>query len=83
MMLGDDNIMLMTHAPNLTGFKRYVEENFNMQTKLMVSKKVGSFIRLIVYTRGDGLVSMGPDIIRLKYRFEVTNGASECTNELL
>lgn len=37
---------------------------------------------MMLYMRPDGSVGMGPDMIRLKNRFEVPNGRSEVTDLL-
>lgn len=53
-----------------------------MQSKAKQSNDVGTFCQLLI-TKMNGTWNLSPDYIRLKNRFEVTNGASSIHSETL
>jgi len=78
-ILGDDNMAASKGKPNISTLRREIEDKYNMQSKARVSDKVGTFCSMIVYFDRDGRLELGPDFVRLKRRYEVTNGVSEAT----
>jgi hypothetical protein len=76
LFLGDDMLCCLNSEPDLKGIRRNIEEHFNMQSKPYVFNKHGTFCSMIVYN-GNQTLQLGPDLVRLKERFEVTNGVSE------
>lgn len=82
LFLGDDMIYLMKHRPSLVNFEENMKCNYNMVTKPELRKGVGLFCRLVVYN-GKISAECGPDFVRLRNRYEFTNGQHEATSELM
>jgi hypothetical protein len=80
MMLGDDNCVGMLDNTDVKTFQRYISNNFNMVAKSSVGR-IGDFCHFVVYKTQSGYWEIGPDYVRLKNRYEVTNGASEMSDE--
>jgi len=78
MMLGDDIIILLDKPIINTNIRDNSKIYFNMKTKDSLQKYYGTFCCFIVLACKEGNM-LGPDYIRLKNRFEVTNGVSEAT----
>lgn len=76
-MLGDDNLMLMSTEPDTTGLRKEIADYYNMMSKATKSTNEGVFCCLMCYKHIDGYCEFGPDIVRLRNRFEVTNGVSK------
>lgn len=76
-MLGDDNAAIFNSEPDTSGLRREIAQKFNMQSKNKIQKWGCIFLRYVWYARGDGTTSVGPDWIRLRNRYEVTNGQHE------
>jgi UDP:flavonoid glycosyltransferase YjiC (YdhE family) len=81
MVLGDDMLCLTSQDPDVAGLRKQIERRYNMQSKSKVDQHQGTFCCMIAYKTKDGLTEMGPDYIRLRRRFEVTNGVHEATEE--
>jgi hypothetical protein len=80
-VLGDDNIMLVKGHITEEMVKLHSARHFNMVSKPEISKHGGTFLRMMVYPGENGHVEVGPDFVRLRRKYEVTNGVSE-GNEL-
>nr|DBA06985.1 TPA_asm: RNA-dependent RNA polymerase [Alphaendornavirus fimbriatae-3] len=83
MCLGDDNLMVCRGHVTENMVSQNSARHFNMKSKPSVSKTHGGFLRMIVTTRSNGTLMCGPDFIRLRRKYEVTNGVSEATVENL
>ncbi|UXP72574.1 polyprotein [Lonicera maackii endornavirus] len=77
MILGDDNIMFLNEKPSLVKYKRLMSDRYNMVSKPNIDPNVGTFCSLICYRNSFGSAELGPDLIRLKRRFEVTGGGNQ------
>jgi hypothetical protein len=76
-VLGDDNIMLVKGHITEEQVKLHSARHFNMVSKPEISTHGGTFLRMMVYPGENGYVELGPDIVRLRRKYEVTNGVSE------
>uniref|UniRef100_A0AAU6NDL9 Polyprotein n=1 Tax=Rhizoctonia solani endornavirus 9 TaxID=2818407 RepID=A0AAU6NDL9_9VIRU len=81
MVLGDDNIILTTGSITEEQISLNSARHFNMVSEPMVSKYCGGFLRMVVFGNNVESLSCGPDVIRLRRRFEVMNGVSEANAE--
>lgn len=54
-----------------------------MQSKSKTNKNFGTFCQMIIYNDGKGTLGCGPDYVRLRNRFEVTNGQHEVDSEAI
>lgn len=75
-ILGDDNLIIMDEEPDL---KVSIEEAaiyYNMENKPSKSKCGGGFLRMQAYITKEKTIGLGPDIVRLRRRFELTNNNS-------
>jgi UDP:flavonoid glycosyltransferase YjiC (YdhE family) len=82
LMLGDDNSMGFKSKPTVKNLRKNIRDNFNMLSKDETTE-VGVFCQFLVYNTPEGFNEVGPDYIRLKNRFEVTNGVGEVNEENL
>jgi UDP:flavonoid glycosyltransferase YjiC (YdhE family) len=82
-VLGDDGIMLVKRDIDIGKFKANSKAYWNMLVKTSQDRTVGKFLQMIVCRNSDGAFQAGPDIIRLKNRFEVTNGVSQNPEEVI
>jgi hypothetical protein len=83
MVLGDDNIMLIDGDITTDQIKLNSARHFNMISEPYVSRMQGTFLRMMVYKTDNGNLELGPDIVRLRRKYEVTNGVSESDDENL
>nr|QDH88955.1 MAG: RNA-dependent RNA polymerase [Riboviria sp.] len=81
--LGDDMIIIFKNIPNTRNLRDDIEVKFNMQSKFHINNNHGTFCNFIAYKTGGGRIEFGPDLIRMKFRYEVTNGVSEVNPENL
>jgi hypothetical protein len=81
LVLGDDNLMICRQEVSKEKVSENSARHFNMVSAPVINKKFGCFLRMLVYTNRNGQLEMGPDIVRLKYRFEVLNGSGITTQE--
>ncbi|BCL84886.1 polyprotein [Phytophthora endornavirus 2] len=77
LVLGDDNLMFTNREIDARALRRTVADYYNMQSKAVMFTKHGTFCSLVAYRSVHGIIQMGPDYVRLRRRFEVTNGVSE------
>jgi hypothetical protein len=77
--LGDDMLALLTSRVSTTSLHSYIKTRFNMFSKDHIRSDFGTFCSFIAYKTGQGNAELGPDVVRLKNRFEVTNGVSDVT----
>nr|WJN66647.1 polyprotein [Grapevine endornavirus 2] len=81
LVLGDDILFFLNAKVNIQKLRGNIAANFNMLAKDDLYEHHGTFCRLVAHKTRDGQVGMGPDFIRLKNRYEVTNGLSEANDE--
>nr|UIA10510.1 polyprotein [Alphaendornavirus sp.] len=77
LVLGDDNIILTKGEITADQITKNSARHFNMQSEASVSKHCGGFLRMLIYKNNVNSLECGPDVIRLRRRFEVLNGVSE------
>jgi hypothetical protein len=77
LLLGDDNLAGLSEPVSLNTLRRTIADNFNMQSKDNLYKDCGTFCQMIAYRAEHGGCELAPDYIRLRNRYEVTNGAHE------
>jgi len=76
-MLGDDSCGMFSDKPETSGLKQFIATSFNMSSKNELRNNYASYCGMIIYPVGHGRVEMGPDVVRMRHRFEVTNGESD------
>lgn len=76
--LGDDTLILSRKRLNRGRYLNECGLKFNMICKIRESEYNGVFLRLMVF-KNNNTIYVGPDIIRLKNRYEVTNGEKNIT----
>jgi len=74
LFLGDDMLMICNNRPNTKTLRKDIASRFNMQSKESYSINYGEFCSMICYKTQDGRCELGPDYVRMKFRYEVTNG---------
>ncbi|UTQ50501.1 MAG: polyprotein (domains: methyltransferase - helicase - caspase/glycosyltransferase - RNA-dependent RNA polymerase) [Plant associated alphaendornavirus 1] len=77
LLLGDDGLMLLDSWINVDHLNTELKHHHNMMCKPYISTKVGTFCCMLLTKNHLGISTLGPDFIRMKRRFEVTNGVSE------
>nr|QPO25406.1 polyprotein [Hydrocotyle umbellata endornavirus] len=77
LFLGDDMCMVFNEKPNIKKLKEYIASHFNMQSKENWHNDYGTFCSMLVTKLNEGNCQLAPDIVRMKYRYEVTNGVHE------
>jgi hypothetical protein len=80
-VLGDDNLIIARRPITKEMIELNSARHFNMQSEASIDEVCGTFLRNIIYENSNGNLESGPDIIRLRRRFEVLNGVSENTLE--
>jgi hypothetical protein len=81
MLLGDDNAVGLTEFYQVDKVKRNLRDNFNMIAKPTINRHFGDFCHFLIYRTCSGYWELGPDYVRLRNRYEVTNGIAEATPE--
>nr|QDW65431.1 polyprotein [Rhizoctonia solani endornavirus 4] len=81
MVLGDDNIILTEGPITASEITLNSARHFNMKSEASVNNHNGGFLRMLIYKNNVNSLECGPDIIRLRRRFEVLNGVHESTDE--
>jgi hypothetical protein len=79
LVLGDDNVMLVTDGLTKELITLNSARHFNMTSEAKVRKDAGGFLRMVVYRNSHGNYECGPDFMRLSRRYEVTNGTAAST----
>ncbi|APG77709.1 hypothetical protein [Shahe endorna-like virus 1] len=77
LFLGDDMLMFFSEKPDIKGLRNEIAVYFNMQSKDSINELYGTFCGMLAYHTSETTCELGPDFMRLKYRFEVTNGVHE------
>nr|ALM62234.1 RNA-dependent RNA polymerase [Soybean leaf-associated endornavirus 1] len=80
LVLGDDNLLFMSKFIDAKELRRTIADYYNMQSKAFNYENHGTFCSLVAYRSINGVAQLGPDYVRLRRRFEVTNGVSEVTD---
>jgi hypothetical protein len=83
LMLGDDGAFLCNGELTMSWLRKYMATQMNMQCKESTSSVQGGFCSMIIYRDSEGRMNLGPDVVRMESRFQVTNGVHEATPENL
>ncbi|AOV81679.1 polyprotein [Ceratobasidium endornavirus B] len=77
MVLGDDNMAIFEgYRPNDRELRVEIRDFFNMESSAETTQTHCVFLQMIIGKGNNGTCALGPDVIRLRNRFEVTNGVS-------
>jgi hypothetical protein len=80
-MLGDDILVMLSDKPDVRNLGKHTKEAHNMKSTQRLSNVSGVFCCMIGYKNSNGSAEIGPDFLRLRYRFELTNGVSQANPE--
>jgi guanylate kinase len=83
LVLGDDNAFVATTSITASQVSLNSARHFNMVSTPIISSENAGYLRMIIYKSTEGCLELGPDIIRLRRRFEVLNGSGNTTKEKL
>nr|UIA10503.1 polyprotein [Alphaendornavirus sp.] len=83
MVLGDDNLTLTDKAINPRSLRVEIRDLWNMESKAEFSERSGVFLRMLACKDSNGRVQLGPDYVRLRNRFEFTNGQHMISDETI
>lgn len=75
-ILGDDFFAAMSEYPSMKGVVENIRVKYNMINTYEIKDDVTRYCQFMVYRNGDTM-EYGPDYIRMRNRYEVTNGVSE------
>lgn len=81
LFLGDDLLALLTDKVDISELNKTTKHMHNMQSTAYINDTCGLFCCMVGYKNSHGGVDIGPDYVRLRHRFEVTNGVSEATDD--
>jgi hypothetical protein len=81
LMLGDDGLGIFSKSPDSSKLRSTIATLYNMQSKESRNSFVGTFCSMLCYKNNDNQLEIGPDIRRLRLRYEVPNGVHETNNE--
>ncbi|AEX28369.1 unnamed protein product [Persea americana alphaendornavirus 1] len=81
LFLGDDMCMLFSEKPSIKNLRNDIACEFNMQSKDEWSYNGATFCSMILAKTSDTTAEVAADVVRLKFRYEVTNGAHEMNKE--
>jgi hypothetical protein len=79
--LGDDILVMLNNKPDVSWLDKFTKKAHNMKSTQRLSDVSGLFCCMIAYKNPYGGAELGPDYVRLRYRFEVTNGVGEASPE--
>nr|WHU31544.1 polyprotein [chieh-qua endornavirus] len=83
LFLGDDMCMVFSEKPDTTNLRKDIATEFNMQSKDSWMINGATFCSMVMCRTLSG-AELAPDVVRLKFRYEVPNGVHEATaNNLL
>lgn len=80
LILGDDMLIICNRRPSIKNLRNDIAVNFNMQSKDNYFDNGGQFCSMIAYKTIDNRCELGPDFVRMKFRYEVTNGVHKSTD---
>jgi len=81
MFLGDDIIVLSDTRMDSTTQKQISKDYYNMVDNCLHSQTHGSYLQMVVSPTGDGSMCITPDIKRMRYKYEMTNGVAKASDE--
>ncbi|ALD49085.1 polyprotein [Hot pepper alphaendornavirus] len=81
LVLGDDGLMFSNANVDVSKLNNETKIKHNMMCKPHVSNTHGTFCCMIACITQEGNCSLGPDVVRLRRRFECPNGVSEITSD--
>uniref|UniRef100_A0AB39C0U4 Polyprotein n=1 Tax=Apis mellifera associated alphaendornavirus 2 TaxID=3238874 RepID=A0AB39C0U4_9VIRU len=77
LFLGDDMCIVFEDKPDIKNLKNDIATKFNMQSKESWNPHFGNFCSMLLSPLKGNRCEMCPDVVRLKFRYEVTNGVHE------
>ncbi|BBZ90073.1 polyprotein [Brown algae endornavirus 1] len=80
LILGDDNAFLVDGEIDTVTLRRWIADKCNMFSKAKSFKNVCQFCSMLLYKTTDERLELGPNLVRMKRRFEVTNGVHKLTD---
>ncbi|QOE88790.1 polyprotein [Cucumber endornavirus 1] len=80
LFLGDDMCMIFSEKPDTSNLRKDIAAEFNMQSKDSWMVNGATFCSMVM-TRTNFGAELAPDVVRLKFRYEVPNGVHEATAE--
>nr|UIA10497.1 polyprotein [Alphaendornavirus sp.] len=83
LVLGDDNLTLADKPINARKLRVQIRDLWNMESKAEYSESSGVFLRMLACKDTNNRVQLGPDYVRLRNRFEFTNGQHMISNETI
>nr|UIA10493.1 polyprotein [Alphaendornavirus sp.] len=83
LVLGDDNLTLSDKPINPRKLRVQIRDLWNMESKAEYSEKSGVFLRMLACKDTNNRVQLGPDYVRLRNRFEFTNGQHMISDETI
>jgi len=81
--IGDDMSSGITVDGKIKDPREMMASRYNMISKWKTSLNSSTFCCWRIYRKDDGKIGIGPDIVRLWNKFQITNGIHEATSELL
>nr|AYV98026.1 polyprotein [Cucumis melo alphaendornavirus] len=78
LFLGDDMCMVFSEKPDTSNLRKDIATSFNMQSKDSWVINGATFCSMVM-TRTNFGAELAPDVVRLKFRYEVPNGVHEAT----
>jgi UDP-N-acetylglucosamine:LPS N-acetylglucosamine transferase len=73
-LLGDDNAMILKRKISVDKFIKRTKHKYNMISEVQQQQDWATFLQMVIHPTEQGNYGIGPDFIRLRNRFEVTNG---------
>ncbi|AHK22715.1 polyprotein [Lagenaria siceraria endornavirus-California] len=80
LFLGDDMCMVFREKPDTKNLRKNIATKFNMQSKDAWYRNGATFCSMVMSRTPTG-AELCPDVVRLKFRYEVTNGVHEANAE--
>jgi hypothetical protein len=82
-MLGDDNLSLIDRPLNTNHLRSQIKNYYNMKSSATTNEGFGTFCGMLINRTSDGSYQIGPDCVRMRFRYECTNCEKEVKPELL
>jgi len=76
LVLGDDNLIVARRSIDVHKHKKYCKDKYNLIQECEIHRWGGVFLQMLVCPNQAGKLQSGPDMFRLRNRFEVTNGTT-------
>ncbi|APG77655.1 hypothetical protein [Hubei endorna-like virus 1] len=80
LFLGDDMCMVFNEKPIIKNLRENIACKFNMQSKDQWLSNGATFCSMVLSKLPNETAELAADVVRLKFRYEVTNGVHEANN---